>query len=279
MTADQSAAEKHISRLLAQARKQVESLSETSHVFNQSKEQRVPRLRKEEIFLSEELGRGRFCVATEVSSIKLNSIGLLRYEGEEEDRRVLQSRCNRKGEARYAVKTLGDDIKRSRGHLYVRGTTDMALEARFLSALEHPHIIRMRAVSDCSPYDDGYFIVLDRLRCTLSQRFITWKRQYHHAKSVLSVIRGISKKKINECLVQQLLVSYSVCRAMSYLHERNIVHRDLKPENIGFDVRDDVKIFDFGFAKELHMEDRLSDGTFILTGMTGSLRYMVNSIC
>jgi serine/threonine protein kinase len=62
---------------------------------------------------------------------------------------------------------------------------------------------------------------------------------------------------------------------MSYLHEHNIIHRDIKPENIGFDIRDDVKIFDFGFAKELHVEDRLSDGTFHLTGMTGSLRYMV----
>lgn len=277
MTTGQSSAETHhISQLLDQARRQVESLSATSHVFNRSKEQRVPRLRIEEIFLKEELGRGRFCVAIEVGSIKLKSIGKLRYEGEEEDRRVLQSRCHRKGEARYAVKMLGDEIKKGKGLLYVRGTIDMALETRFLSALDHPNIIRMRAVAECSPYDDCYFIVLDRLRCTLTQRIIYWKRQHRHAKSLLSVLRGISRKKINECFLHQLLVSYSVCRAMSYLHEHNIIHRDIKPENIGFDIRDDVKIFDFGFAKELHVEDRLSDGTFHLTGMTGSLRYMVS---
>ena len=62
---------------------------------------------------------------------------------------------------------------------------------------------------------------------------------------------------------------------MTFLHQKNIIHRDLKPENIGFDVRDDVKIFDFGFAKEIYPEDKLPDGTYILTGMTGSIRYMV----
>lgn len=52
------------------------------------------------------------------------------------------------------------------------------------------------------------------------------------------------------------------------------MNRDLKPDNIGFDVRGDVKIFDFGLAKEIDPSKRLEDGTFKLTGDTGSLRYM-----
>jgi len=53
-------------------------------------------------------------------------------------------------------------------------------------------------------------------------------------------------------------------------------------DNIGFDVRGEVKIFDFGLAKELNPSLQLQDGNYKLTGFTGSLRYMapevVNSI-
>lgn len=43
--------------------------------------------------------------------------------------------------------------------------------------------------------------------------------------------------------------------------------------SIGFDVRGDVKIFDFGLAKELD-PDKSEDGLYKLTGDTGSPRYM-----
>jgi serine/threonine protein kinase len=38
---------------------------------------------------------------------------------------------------------------------------------------------------------------------------------------------------------------------MAYIHSKGIIHRDLKPENILFDSNGDVKICDFGIAKEL----------------------------
>jgi len=279
MATEIHARELSISLLFSEAKERVKSLSETSRVFDLEKEQRIPRIRKEEITLDKLLGRGRFCVATEISSIRLKlPMNKNRYEREEEDRDFLKRQCNRHGEARYAIKTLSDDTKRGHAHILLRGTIDMALETRFLSVLEHPNIIRMRAVADCSPYDDGYFIVLDRLHCTLSQRLVTWRRKHHYARSLINILRGTSKKKTNECLVEQLLVTYSISRAMTYLHQKNIIHRDLKPENIGFDVRDDVKIFDFGFAKEIYPEDKLPDGTYILTGMTGSIRYMAPEV-
>ena len=56
------------------------------------------------------------------------------------------------------------------------------------------------------------------------------------------------------------------------------MYRDVKPDNIGFDVRGDVKLFDFGLAKELHPHQRRSDGTFLLTEDTGSPRYMAPEV-
>jgi len=49
----------------------------------------------------------------------------------------------------------------------------------------------------------------------------------------------------------------------------------LKPENTGFNVRGDIKLFDFGLAKELKERDLMvpPDG-YEATGLTGSRRYM-----
>lgn len=59
----------------------------------------------------------------------------------------------------------------------------------------------------------------------------------------------------------------------------SIVYRDLKPDNVGFDVRDDVKMFDFGLAKELPpREDELDNTLYNLSGQTGSLRYMAPEV-
>lgn len=58
----------------------------------------------------------------------------------------------------------------------------------------------------------------------------------------------------------------------------SIIYRDLKPDNIGFDVRGDVKIFDFGLAKEVNPDNCLNDGTYKLTADTGSLRYMAPEV-
>lgn len=47
-------------------------------------------------------------------------------------------------------------------------------------------------------------------------------------------------------------------------------------KNVGFDVRDDIKVFDFGLAKELREHLRCKDNSdlYNLTSDTGSPRYM-----
>jgi serine/threonine protein kinase len=53
-----------------------------------------------------------------------------------------------------------------------------------------------------------------------------------------------------------------------------LVYRDIKPDNIGFDVRGDVKLFDFGLMANLRPELRREDDMYSLTGRTGSFPYM-----
>lgn len=201
----------------------------------------------------------------------------VRYENEENDRHFLKAHCLRNGGARYAIKTLSDHTKKDAME-YMKGLMDLAIEAKFLAVVRNANIIRMRAVADCSPFDDGYFLVLDRLYGTLDDRLSVWEKEETKAKGLMNKLSGKSKKKITKSILKRLVVAYDISGAMMHFHKINIIYRDLKPENIGFDIRDDVKIFDLGLAKEIHEEDRLPDGTYKLTGLTGSLRYMAPEV-
>eukprot|EP00536_Pseudo-nitzschia_multiseries_P005103 jgi/Psemu1/189809/e_gw1.93.84.1 len=75
------------------------------------------------------------------------------------------------------------------------------------------------------------------------------------------------------------MVLYDLSQAFAYMHELGLVYRDIKPQNIGFDVRGDVKVFDFGLMKSLdeHLKSRDGDG-YRLTGFTGSIPYMAPEV-
>ena len=52
------------------------------------------------------------------------------------------------------------------------------------------------------------------------------------------------------------------------------MYRDLKPENAGFDIYGNVKLFDFGLAKELQLKHRIGEDLYKASGRTGTRRYM-----
>lgn len=293
--------------LLKRAKEVVEQKSKASTIFDEEAEQAVPQFKKSELALGRVLGRGGFCVVNEIQKFKLESnspldrrtsngsnghghdegiideeedeFGELRYDGGVlvQDRRFMSRRCLRQGKhARYAIKTLSDECMND-PERFVGGVIDLAVESRFLAVIRHPNIIKMRGMSDGNPYDMGFFVVLDRLYATLTLKIVEWKKSVSKT-SGMGKIMDMKGKKKRKIWVDRLIVVYDLSTALEYLHSQRVMYRDLKPDNIGFDVRGDVKIFDFGLAREIPESDKLASDTYQMSGKTGSLRYMAPEV-
>lgn len=120
---------------------------------------------------------------------------------------------------------------------------------------------------------------MDRLYDTMEKRIEKWGKLQKKALGFREKLFGRNRKKLKDLLEEKLVAAFDLSAAILYLHNRNIVYRDLKPDNIGFDIRDDVKLFDFGLAKEFFPEDRDADEFYKLTGMTGTMRFMAPGKC
>jgi serine/threonine-protein kinase len=65
------------------------------------------------------------------------------------------------------------------------------------------------------------------------------------------------------------IITLQVARALDYAHFRGIIHRDIKPANVMISHQGEVKLMDFGIARD----DRLTDLTETGTGL-GTPSYM-----
>jgi len=125
-----------------------------------------------------------------------------------------------------------------------------------------------------------FFLLLERLHTTLNHKITKdWKPNMDQYSSLLyrctNDFRGFKRKQLR---IERLHVALELAKALEFLHASNIVYRDLKPDNIGFDLRGQLKLFDFGLAKELKSSKRYIDGTYLLTANTGSRRYMAPEV-
>lgn len=63
----------------------------------------------------------------------------------------------------------------------------------------------------------------------------------------------------------------SMCNSLTnYLSCFDTILNWQKPDNVGFDIRGDVKLFDFGLAKELMPRERVGKDQYKASGLTGS---------
>ncbi|MCK9901456.1 serine/threonine protein kinase [Parafrankia colletiae] len=113
-------------------------------------------------------------------------------------------------------------------------------EARILSRLDHPHIVR---IYDCVVQDDLCLLVMEMLGGgTLSQ----------HRLSAAAA----------------LAVGAAVADALAHAHAHGVLHRDIKPDNILFTETGQPKLADFGIGKIL------DDAAGTVSRVVGSPRYM-----
>jgi tetratricopeptide (TPR) repeat protein/predicted Ser/Thr protein kinase len=124
-------------------------------------------------------------------------------------------------ERKVAVKAIG-----ARSRLNPESKARFLREARLLSHLEHPNICR---IYDYIDGEDTDFLVLE---------FIEGKNL---------------RRAINEGLdkAQKLKIAEEIVRVLVAAHAKGVVHRDLKPSNIMLTSQGQVKVLDFGIARQV----------------------------
>src|SRR5262245_35145083 len=100
-------------------------------------------------------------------------------------------------------------------------------EAKAVAALSHPNII---GIFDTGVQDGRMFVVMELLS----------------GRTLREAIPDLGLRKALDIAIQ-------IARGLGAAHDKGIVHRDLKPENVF--LRDDgqVKILDFGLARQLDL--------------------------
>ena len=100
--------------------------------------------------------------------------------------------------------------------------------------------------------------------CTYAIKLLKVYENKEYLCLLLELIEGVnlhelirSQKYLNED--DSKIIAAQILLSVDYFHQRGIIHRDLKPSNIlifnSSTTQKEVKIADFGFAKDLNEEE------------------------
>jgi len=139
-----------------------------------------------------------------------------------QDRKYMATRYLRHGkDARYAIKILSDDIKED-SQRFIAGVVDLAMEAKFLAVIRHPNIVKMRGMANLTPFEPGFFIVMDRLYDIMSDRLKAWVKRASQLKGIGRMMDRKGEKK-KEFAFDRFLVALDLCSALGFLHTNKYV--------------------------------------------------------
>lgn len=190
--------------------------------------------------------------------------------------------------SKYAIKSIKQDFEDPK--MFRFAAKDLDTEIQILQRLDHPHIIKLFAKSvdsenpkDCTRENAQlYFMLVDRLSATLTDRISQWKRDEQRlvGKPFAGLNPSSPTNTKNEFLMERLRVAHDVASALSFLHSQNFIYRDLKADNVGFDFSGKCKLFDFGLSRELPGDgkEHKANDRFQMSGKTGSLLLMAPEV-
>ncbi len=112
------------------------------------------------------------------------------------------------------------------------------LEAHFMASLQHENILH---VHDFLKEDGSMYIVME----------------YVQGIDLFDLLERRAQLPVDVAAI----IALQVARALDYAHFRGIVHRDVKPANIMVSRQGEVKLMDFGIARDDTMRDLTETGT------------------
>ena len=136
----------------------------------------------------------------------------------------------------------------SKGGLFENYKTKFIKEARNLSKLDHPNIIKVLELFESN--NTCYYVM-----------------EYCEKGSLDSKI--LSTKGKGLCEEETLRYAKQICEALRYMHSKKMLHLDLKPGNIVLNVKDDAVLIDFGLSKQFDENGDPESSTTIGQGTPG----------
>jgi serine/threonine protein kinase len=116
-------------------------------------------------------------------------------------------------------------------------------EARAMATLNHPNIVAI--------YDYGH----------LGSDFLFFVMEFVDGTDLGAIM---AQGRMTPELALQLLPQ--ICAGLEYAHSKGIVHRDIKPANIMLTRQGEVKITDFGLAKDVMRSPSMATETHMVMG-------------
>jgi WD40 repeat protein len=129
-----------------------------------------------------------------------------------------------------------------------------AHEADVLARLQHPGIAQIYEAGAADPSSPD--------RAFLAMEFVEGLTLTEHARA-----RSLS-------VAQRLELLADVCDAVHHAHQRGVIHRDLKPTNVLVDQLGHVKVLDFGVARLMASDAKMTTMHTQMGQVVGTLGYM-----